>query len=58
MTKKHKKSKDMQNHKKPMPQDLLQEEFGHELGDVNAAKIYDAAEGNKNRDNKKKKQDK
>ncbi|MGM7720062.1 hypothetical protein [uncultured Metabacillus sp.] len=52
MTKKHMKSKEMKNHKKPMPMDLLQEEFGHELGDVNASQIYGVLEGNKNKDKK------
>lgn len=47
MTKKHKKSKNQQEHKKPMHQQLLKEEFGTELGDYNAGKIYDMlAEGN------------
>ncbi|WP_243291735.1 hypothetical protein [Bacillus sp. FJAT-47783] len=46
MTKKHQKSKEMQNHKKPMHKQLLQEEFGSELGDYNASKIYEVL-GNK-----------
>jgi len=41
MTKKHIKSKNQQNHKKPMHKQLLKEEFGTELGDYNAGKIYD-----------------
>ncbi|MED4532961.1 hypothetical protein ABET51_16965 [Metabacillus fastidiosus] len=41
MTKKKMHSKDIQNHKKPFSKDLLQEEFGSELGDVNSSKIYD-----------------
>ncbi|KKI93936.1 hypothetical protein WQ54_02515 [Bacillus sp. SA1-12] len=53
MTKKHKKSKEMENHKKPMPMDLLKEEFGHELGDVNASQIYGVLEGNKNKNKNK-----
>ncbi|MFC3883353.1 hypothetical protein ACFOU2_07390 [Bacillus songklensis] len=34
---------------------LLQEEFGHELGDVNASKIYEAAAEAASRKNNKKK---
>lgn len=49
MTKKHKKSKDMENHKKPTHKNLLKEEFGHELGDMNASQIYGTIEGNKNK---------
>jgi hypothetical protein len=52
MTKKHMKSKDMENHKKPTSKDLLQEEFGHELGDVNSSQIYGVIEGNKNKGKK------
>lgn len=52
MTKKHMKSKDMQNHKIPTSKDLLKEEFGHELGDVNAAKLYETIEGNKSKGKK------
>ncbi len=53
---KHKKvkSKDMQNHKIPTPKDLLQEEFGHEMGDVNASQIYGTLAGNKNNKKNKK----
>lgn len=52
MTKKHKKSKDMENHKKPTHKNLLKEEFGQELGDVNASQIYGTIAGNKNKDKK------
>ncbi|WP_226668429.1 hypothetical protein [Metabacillus litoralis] len=52
MTKKKMKSRDMQNHKKPTDIDLLQEEFGQELGDTNAAKIYEAIAGNKKKQEK------
>ncbi|MFS0654379.1 hypothetical protein [Bacillus sp. 179-C3.3 HS] len=41
MTKKHEKSKDMKEHKKPMDPDILQEEFGSELGDVNSSKWFE-----------------
>ncbi|WP_170289420.1 hypothetical protein [Metabacillus lacus] len=41
MTRKHEKSKDMENHKKPMDTSLLEEEFGQELGDYQASKIYE-----------------
>ncbi|MDQ0223690.1 hypothetical protein [Metabacillus niabensis] len=54
MTEKNKKSKDMQNHKKPMPKDILQVEFGQEMGDVNASQIYNVLEGNKGKSNRKK----
>ena len=47
--KKHQKSKDMQNHKKPMNPDVLQEEFSNELGDVNAFKFIDVIETIKRR---------
>ncbi|WP_216772912.1 hypothetical protein [Metabacillus halosaccharovorans] len=47
MTRKKMKSKDMQNHKIPTEKDLLQEEFGHEMGDVNASQLYNALAGNK-----------
>jgi len=53
MTRKKMKSKDMQNHKIPTDKDLLQEEFGHEMGDVNASQIYGALEGNKKKEKKK-----
>jgi hypothetical protein len=55
MTKKHIKSKDMENHKKPTHKNLLKEEFGQELGDMNAAQIYGALEGNKNKEGKNRK---
>lgn len=51
---KNQKSKDMQNHKKPMNKKVLQEEFSGELGDVNAFKFIDIIEQNK----KKKKDEK
>ncbi|MGE6631127.1 hypothetical protein [Bacillus sp. NPDC077027] len=38
MTKKHVKSKDSEQHKKPMNPDILEEEFGSEFGDVNSSK--------------------
>lgn len=41
VTKKHVKSKDMKNHKKPMNPDILEEEFGSELGDINSSKWID-----------------
>lgn len=41
MTKKHVKSKDMKDHKKPMNPDILEEEFGSELGDINSSKWID-----------------
>ncbi|MFJ5963664.1 hypothetical protein [Bacillus sp. NPDC093026] len=41
MTKKHVKSKDLQEHKKPMNPDVLEEEFGSELGDVNSSKWFE-----------------
>lgn len=47
------KSKEMQNHKIPASKDLLQEEFGQELGDVNASKLFEAIEGNKKKNNQK-----
>lgn len=50
------KSKDMQNHKIPMETDILQEEFGHEVGDINASKIYEAMAGNDKSDQKSEKQ--
>ncbi len=53
MTRKHMKSKDMQNHKIPTDKDLLEEEFGHEMGDVNASQLYNVLAGNK-KDKKKK----
>lgn|GEM_PF-5985802 len=40
MTKKHVKSKEMKDHKKPMDPDIL-EEFGSELGDINSSKWID-----------------
>ncbi|WP_164462140.1 hypothetical protein [Bacillus sp. FJAT-42376] len=49
MSKKNQKSKDMQNHKKPMNPDVLQEEFGSEFGDANSAKIYEVKEELKHR---------
>ncbi|MBZ5751737.1 MULTISPECIES: hypothetical protein [Metabacillus] len=52
MTKKHIKSKNLENHKKPTHKNLLKEEFGQELGDMNAAQIYGVLEGNKNKGNK------
>ncbi|MDQ0229466.1 hypothetical protein [Metabacillus malikii] len=55
MAKKNKKSKEMQNHKKPMPKEILQEEFGQEMGDVNAAQIYDVLESNKSKQKQEKK---
>ncbi|MFC0273525.1 hypothetical protein ACFFIX_19215 [Metabacillus herbersteinensis] len=56
MTKKHVKSKDIQNHKKPTHKDLLQEEFGSETGDVNSSKIYDLL--SKDNEKKEKKENK
>ncbi|MEC1560271.1 hypothetical protein [Bacillus haynesii] len=50
--KKHQKSKDMQNNKKPMNPDVLQEEFSNELGDVNAFKFIDVIENNKKKNKK------
>ncbi|WP_164502882.1 hypothetical protein [Metabacillus mangrovi] len=44
MSRKHMKSKDMQNHKKPMDPGLLEEEFGSEFGDANQGKIYELKE--------------
>ncbi|WP_243385467.1 hypothetical protein [Bacillus kexueae] len=41
MTKKTNHSKDIQNHKKPTHQNLLNEEFGTELGDYNAHKMIE-----------------
>ncbi|WP_200874125.1 hypothetical protein [Bacillus safensis] len=41
MTKKHMKSKEMKDHKKPMDRDILEEEFGSELGDINSSKWID-----------------
>jgi len=41
VTKKHVKSKDMKDHKKPMDPDILEEEFGSELGDINSSKWID-----------------
>ncbi|KPN13723.1 hypothetical protein AKG37_11365 [Bacillus australimaris] len=41
MTKKHVKSKEMKDHKKPMDPDVLEEEFGSELGDINSSKWID-----------------
>jgi len=41
VTKKHVKSKDMKDHKKPMNSDILEEEFGSELGDINSSKWID-----------------
>lgn len=52
MTKKHMKSKDMENHKKSTPKDLLLEEFGQETGNVNASQIYGIIEGNKSKEKK------
>ncbi|WP_379050521.1 hypothetical protein [Metabacillus endolithicus] len=46
------KSKDMQNHKKPMETDILQEEFGQETGDVNASKLFEAIAGNEKAEKK------
>ncbi|MFN2745935.1 hypothetical protein ACINLE_13165 [Bacillus sp. z60-18] len=51
--KKHLKSGERQNHKKPMNKEVLQEEFSGELGDINAYKWIDVTEHNK-----KKKDDK
>ncbi|MED2978165.1 hypothetical protein P4284_15870 [Bacillus swezeyi] len=45
--KKHQKSRERQNHKKPMNKKVLQEEFSGELGDVNAFKFIDVIEQNK-----------
>ncbi|KAA6453130.1 hypothetical protein [Bacillus swezeyi] len=45
--KKHLKSRERQNHKKPMNKKVLQEEFSGELGDVNAFKYIDVIEQNK-----------
>ncbi|MCM3160141.1 hypothetical protein KDJ21_023060 [Metabacillus litoralis] len=56
--KKNMKSKDMQNHKKPMDTDILQEEFGQETGDVNASKLYEAIAGNEKTEKKDGKQNK
>lgn len=53
MTKKTMKSRNMQNHKKPTDKDLLQEEFGQELGDTNAAKIYETIAEKKEKEQKK-----
>ncbi|WP_197491616.1 MULTISPECIES: hypothetical protein [Bacillaceae] len=57
MSKKHVKSKDLQNHKKPMNADLLEQEFGSEFGDGNSAKIYELKEElkRKSKSDKKKK---
>ncbi|MFY4776811.1 hypothetical protein [Metabacillus sp. RGM 3146] len=44
MSKKTEKSRSMQNHKKPADKQLLKEEFGHELGDMNAAKTIELLE--------------
>lgn len=52
LMKKHQKSKDMQNNKKPMNPDVLQEEFSNELGDVNAFKFIDVIENNKKKNKK------
>lgn len=41
VTKKHVKSKEMKDHKKPMDPDILEEEFGSELGDINSSKWID-----------------
>lgn len=41
VTKKHMKSKEMKDHKKPMDPDILEEEFGSELGDINSSKWID-----------------
>nr|WP_035428036.1 hypothetical protein [Bacillus sp. NSP9.1] len=47
--KKHLKSGERQNHKKPMNKEVLQEEFSGELGDINAYKWIDVTEHNKKR---------
>ncbi|MBS2968542.1 hypothetical protein J9317_07205 [Metabacillus sp. KIGAM252] len=44
MSKKHVKSKNLQNHKKPMNPDLLEQEFGSEFCDANSGKIYELKE--------------
>lgn len=48
MAKKTEKSGEMEKHKKPMHQNLLQEEFGSELGDYNAHKIVDILQNKEN----------
>ncbi|MDA7026210.1 hypothetical protein PJ311_06230 [Bacillus sp. CLL-7-23] len=53
--KKHQKSKEKQNHKKPMNKQVLEEEFSSELGDVNAFKMIDVIEHNKTKKVKKNK---
>lgn len=37
----------MQNHKKPMDPELLEEEFSSELGDYNAGKLIETLEQTK-----------
>ncbi|MBD1380348.1 hypothetical protein [Metabacillus arenae] len=51
MTKKTEKSKEMQNHKRPMDKELLQEEFGHELGHYNEGKVYETLADHKRKSN-------
>ncbi|MCY9375885.1 hypothetical protein MOF34_12200 [Bacillus sp. T17B1] len=54
--KKNRHSRDMQNHKKPMNQKVLEEEFSSELGDYNAGKIIEMLEITKPEKKKEKKQ--
>ncbi|NTU27920.1 hypothetical protein HPX95_17405 [Bacillus tequilensis] len=54
--KKHRHSKNMQNHKKPMNKKVLEEEFSSEFGDYNAGKIIETLEVTKPDKNKEKKQ--
>lgn len=57
MSKKTEKSRSMQNHKKPADKQLLQEEFGHELGDMNAAKTIELLESVKHKKKDRKEKD-
>jgi hypothetical protein len=58
MTKTH-KSKDSEQHKKPMEPSLLEEEFGSEMGDYNSAKLLDIlAEKKEKKCNKSEKREK
>ncbi|AFI28017.1 hypothetical protein MY9_1480 [Bacillus sp. JS] len=61
IVKKHRHSRDMQNHKKPMNKKVLEEEFSSEFGDYNAGKIIETLEvtkpekkNEKNKNNKQK----
>ncbi|SPT93845.1 YkzE protein [Bacillus tequilensis] len=56
MVKKNRHSRDMQNHKKPMNKEVLEEEFSSEFGDYNAGKIIETLEVTKPDKNKEKKQ--